>query len=111
MTPCRSGRAIKDSEEHTIQKDPLLSRITIDPKVLVGEPILRELRICVEQILKALAAGVPRGDLLKDYPEFEPEGIQEAPTYTAELVLEEHGIKKKFGSGMTTDAYSHTRTQ
>ena len=43
-------------------------RITIDPDVLVGKPTIRGLRISVEQILRALSAGVPEAELLADYP-------------------------------------------
>ena len=64
----------------------LLTRITINPKVLIGKPTIRGLRISVEQILKALAAGVPVNDLLQDYPELEPDDIQAAIAYAAELV-------------------------
>jgi uncharacterized protein (DUF433 family) len=32
----------------------LLSRITVDPKIMVGKPTIRGMRITVEQILRAL---------------------------------------------------------
>jgi len=67
-------------------EEALLSRITVNPKVLVGKPTIRGLRISVEQILKALANGVVVEELLDDYPELEPADIQAALTYTAELV-------------------------
>jgi uncharacterized protein (DUF433 family) len=72
-----------------MKKETLLARITVNPKVLIGKPTIRGLRISVEQILKALAAGVPVDDLLKDYPELEPEDIQAAIAYAAELVEDE----------------------
>jgi uncharacterized protein (DUF433 family) len=72
-----------------MEKD-LLNRITVDPNVLVGKPTIRGLRISVEQILRALAAGVPAEDLLVDYPELELEDIRAALAYAAELVAEEH---------------------
>ena len=67
----------------------LLDRITINPKVMVGKPIIRGLRITVEQILKSLASGVSIQELLEDYPELEPEDIQAVLSYAAELVSEE----------------------
>lgn len=67
----------------------LLTRITVDPKVMVGKPTIRGLRITVEQILKALAGGVTTQELLEDYPELEPEDIQAVLLYAAELVSEE----------------------
>jgi uncharacterized protein (DUF433 family) len=73
-----------------------MDRITVDPNVLVGKPTVRGLRISVEQILRALAANVPRADLLRDYPELEPEDIQACIAYAAALIAEE----KVFPVGM-----------
>jgi uncharacterized protein (DUF433 family) len=53
----------------------LLSRITINPKVMVGKPTIRGIRIAVEQILRALAGGVTVNELLQDYPVLEQEDI------------------------------------
>ncbi len=46
-------------------------------------------RISVEQILRALANGVPQEDLLKDYPELEPEDIRACIAYAVALVSSE----------------------
>ena len=67
----------------------LLSRITANPEVLVGKPIIRGLRISVDQILKALAGGVTVQELLAEYPDLEKEDIQAALLYAADLVNEE----------------------
>ena len=67
----------------------LHDRITLNPKVLLGKPTIRGLRISVEQILNALAAGVPTEDLLQDYPELEPEDIRAALAYAASVITEE----------------------
>jgi uncharacterized protein (DUF433 family) len=64
----------------------LLDRITLNPKVLVGKPTIRGLRISVEEILMALAGGVPAQNLLQDYPELEPEDIQACLAYAAASV-------------------------
>lgn len=72
-----------------MKKHDLLSRITVNPDVLLGKPTIRGLRISVGQILNALANNVPTSDLLKDYPELEPEDIQAALAYAAERVEEE----------------------
>ena len=48
--------------------EDLLKRITINPKVMVGKPTIRGLRITVEQILKALAGSVAPEELLEDTP-------------------------------------------
>lgn len=72
-----------------LNREQLLERITADPDVLVGKPTVRGLRISVEQILAALAAGISAADLLDDYPELEPADIQAVLTYAAERVREE----------------------
>jgi len=70
-------------------KQSILERITVDPDILVGKPTIRGLRISVEQVLKALAAGIPQHELLEDYPELEQEDIQAVLLYAAERVGEE----------------------
>ena len=67
----------------------LLERIMVNPEVMVGKPIIRGLRITVEQILKALAGGITHQEILEEYPELENEDIQAALLYAAELVGEE----------------------
>ena len=70
-------------------KQLLLDRITIDSKILAGKPTIRGLRITVNQIIEALAAGLTHEELLEDYPELEKEDIQAALLYAAELLAEE----------------------
>ena len=72
-----------------LDKETALRRITVDRQALLGKPTIRGLRISVEQILTALAAGVPVEDLLQDYPELEQADIQAALIYAAQLVSEE----------------------
>ncbi|MFQ5421448.1 MAG: DUF433 domain-containing protein [Anaerolineae bacterium] len=66
----------------------LVNRITVNADVMTGKPTIRGLRISVEQILKALAAGVTPEDLLEDYPELEPEDFQAVLAFAADLVSE-----------------------
>ena len=67
----------------------LLNRISVNPDILVGKPVIRGLRISVEQIIKALAGGVSIDDLLDEYPELEKDDIQACLLYVSELVKEE----------------------
>lgn len=71
------------------QSNPLLSRITVDPKIMLGKPTIRGMRITVEQILKSLSVGISQQDLLDEYPELEAEDFQAVFTYVAALVAEE----------------------
>jgi len=70
-------------------QEDLLERITTDPRILGGKPIVRGLRVSVEQIVKAVAAGVPTEDLLADIPVLEPDDIRACLLYAAQVV-EEH---------------------
>ncbi len=70
-------------------REDLLSRITVNPRVLVGKPTIRGLRITVEHILRALSGGVSEEKLLAEYPELEREDFQAVYAYVTELVEEE----------------------
>ena len=53
----------------------LLSRMTIDPEVCHGKPVIRGLRYPVESMLEDLAAGDSIEDLLAEFPDLEREGL------------------------------------
>ena len=72
-----------------MDREELLNRITVNPDVLVGKPPIRGMRISVEQILDALAAGVPEQELLEDYPVLEPDDIRAVLLYAREVVASE----------------------
>jgi len=68
-------------DEHT-----LLLRITVDPKIFAGKPIIRGHRIAVEHILGMLAAGDTITTILDGYPWLENEDIQACLVYARRLV-------------------------
>ena len=72
-----------------LNNEGLLSRITVNPKVMLGKATIRGMRITVEQILRALAGSVSEQELLEEYPELEKEDFQAVFAYVAELVEEE----------------------
>jgi len=67
----------------------LLQRITFDPRVLHGKPLIRGLRISVEMILELLAKGTNKQEILEDYPELEAADIQAALSYARHLAAGE----------------------
>ena len=69
--------------------EKLLSKITVDPKVMLGKPTIRGMRITVEQILRALASGISEHELLQEYPELEKEDFQAVFVYVTGLFEEE----------------------
>jgi uncharacterized protein (DUF433 family) len=65
-------------------------RITVDPKVLVGKPVIKGTRIAVEFLLELVANGWSHQQILKNYPHLREEDIQAALHYAAEAVKQEH---------------------
>jgi uncharacterized protein (DUF433 family) len=64
-------------------------RITVDPKVLSGKPIIKGTRIAVEFILELLANSWTVEDILKNYPQLKREDVAAALKYAAEILKEE----------------------
>jgi uncharacterized protein (DUF433 family) len=58
-------------------------RITIDPNKMNGQPCIRDLRLTVRRVLKALALYPSREDLRREYPELEDEDIRQALEFAA----------------------------
>jgi uncharacterized protein (DUF433 family) len=54
----------------------LSQRITINPEICHGKPIVRGLRYPVTMILELLASGMSSQEILSDYPDLEAEDIQ-----------------------------------
>jgi uncharacterized protein (DUF433 family) len=63
-------------------------RITINPKQMGGVPCIRGLRIPVATVVGMIADGMTEEEILKSYPDLEPEDIHEALRYAAEAVRE-----------------------
>lgn len=66
----------------------LLERISIDPQVCFGKPVIRGTRIWVSLILDLLAGGMSIEELLDDYPHLTEEDIRAAIAYGAEMSRE-----------------------
>ncbi len=63
-----------------------LDRITVNPKIFGGKPIIRGRRLAVEHILGRLAVGDTPEIILKGYPWLEPEDIQACLVYAYRIV-------------------------
>jgi uncharacterized protein (DUF433 family) len=66
-----------------------LDRITFDPQIMGGRACIRGMRIPVSVIVKQIAHGSAAEDVLADYPDLQPEDIQQALEYAAWLSQEE----------------------
>ena len=64
------------------------TRITTDPEKMGGVPCIRGLRIPVATVVEMLAEGMSEDEVLRAYPDLEPEDIREALRYAAVAVRE-----------------------
>ena len=69
-----------------MNEQQLLNRITIDPKIFGGKPIIRGRRLAVEHVLGMLAAGDSADTLLQAYPWLERDDVQACLLYARRLV-------------------------
>ena len=67
-------------------EEELLRRITIDPKLFGGKPIVRGRRLAVEHVVGMLAAGDRAETILEGYPWLEPADIQACLVYARRIV-------------------------
>jgi len=54
----------------------LLERITVDPRVMVGKPIIKGTRLTVEYILNLLAHGATATEIISEYKGLTQEDVQ-----------------------------------
>lgn len=66
-----------------------LDRIQINPKICLGQPVIRGTRITVSVILKLLASDKSIDDIIEMYPELEVPDVQEAMKYAAWVVSDQ----------------------
>jgi uncharacterized protein (DUF433 family) len=69
-----------------MDEQALLRRITINPEIFGGKPIIRGHRLAVEHVLGMLAAGDTSEMILQGYPWLEPEDIHACLVYARRLV-------------------------
>jgi uncharacterized protein (DUF433 family) len=67
-------------------------RITIDPNVLVGKPVIRGTRLAVEFLVELMAEGWSHEQIVRNYPQLSVEDLQAALHYAAETLKQEQVI-------------------
>jgi uncharacterized protein (DUF433 family) len=70
----------------TLSEDALLPRITTDPAIFSGKPIIRGHRLAVEHVLGMLAAGDTPETILLGYEWLEPDDIRACLVYARRVV-------------------------
>ena len=67
----------------------LLNRITLNPLILTGKPVIRGMRISVEQVLKMLSRGISHNEIIKEYPLLEEDDIRACLLFAASKISNE----------------------
>jgi uncharacterized protein (DUF433 family) len=73
----RGGKCIRIG---TVQP---FNRITWDPNQMNGQPCIRGMRLTVRRVVEAVALYPDRAELFRNYPELEPEDVQQALAFAA----------------------------
>ena len=71
-------------------------RIEINPKILLGKPVIRGTRIPVELVLRKLADGATEAEILEAYPALKADDVKAALAYAAESIAngEVHPVER-----------------
>ena len=67
----------------------LLKRITIEPTVMLGKPVIKGTRMPVDLLVEKVAFGTSTQELLVDYPFLKADDIRAALLYSARCVSAE----------------------
>ena len=69
--------------------EQLRQRVTLNPKVMAGKPVIRGTRIPVELVVRMLAQGISESEILQEYPRLQPDDIRAALIYAADVLADE----------------------
>ncbi len=72
-----------------MEESKLIERITVNPSIFGGKPIIRGKRLAVEHVLGMLAAGDTAETILAGYDWMEPQDIQACLLYAHRMVSHE----------------------
>lgn len=64
----------------------LFERITLDPKVMIGKPVIKGTRLTVEYVLGLLARGAASEEILREYTGLSAEDIQACLLFAAKAL-------------------------
>lgn len=69
-----------------MDNEDLLKRITMNPKVCHGKPIIRGMRYPVENILELMASGMTNQEILADYEDLEEADLMVAVLFASKVL-------------------------
>jgi uncharacterized protein (DUF433 family) len=64
-------------------------RITVNPDIMFGKPVIKGTRITVEQVLRKLSGGMTIEEIIKDHPHLKRKDIFAAQEFAADYLAEE----------------------
>ncbi|HXM43813.1 MAG TPA: DUF433 domain-containing protein [Bryobacteraceae bacterium] len=67
----------------------MFGRITFNPNIIAGRACIRGMRITVSLLVNLVANGMSPEEIVREYPDLEPEDIREALSYASGLANEE----------------------
>ena len=67
----------------------MFESITFDPNVMGGRACIRGMRITVSLVVNLFANGMSADEIVREYPDLEPEDIREALAYASALANDE----------------------
>ena len=66
-------------------EDELLKRITVNPEICHGKPVIRGLRYPVVNILELMASGMTNQEILEDYEDLEEDDLKACLLFAAKI--------------------------
>ena len=81
-----ADKICENARDLSMNETELLNRITSNPEIFGGKPIIRGMRISVELILSLLAQGETTAALLDDYPDLESDDIRACLAYAHAVI-------------------------
>jgi uncharacterized protein (DUF433 family) len=67
----------------------VFDRITFNPAIMGGRACIRGMRITVSLVVNLVANGMTADEIVREYPDLEPEDVREALAYASALANEE----------------------
>ena len=67
----------------------MFDRVTFNPNIMGGRACLRGMRITVAHVVNMVANGMTAKEILEEYPDLQPEDIQQALQYAAFMTRDE----------------------
>src|ERR1022692_693874 len=77
------------SRSARVLQDPLFAQRKFNPSIMGGRACIRSMRITVSLMVNLVANGMSPDEIVREYPDLEPEDIREALSYASALANEE----------------------